>query len=84
MFALMLAAAAAAATATPARPLRPIYRYRGQAHAVMDRQLSQPARAGAAGGVSAEEADLIMQHYLISIGKRLEITNDTAAGQPQQ
>jgi hypothetical protein len=55
----------------------------GDARTVMARQFASPPRAGAAAGVSAEEADVIMQHYIASIGKRLDPIV-TTVGAPQQ
>jgi hypothetical protein len=78
MFVLMLAAAAATAAPVPPRDRT----HRRDAHSVMQSQLASPPRAGATGGVSAEEADVIMQHYLASIGKRLDPIV-TTVGAPQ-
>lgn len=81
MLVLMIAAAAVAAPPAPAMPDDRMLR--SDARAVVRSQLASPPRTGAAGGVSAEEADVIMQHYLASIGKRLDPIA-TTVGAPQQ
>ncbi len=79
MILLMLAAAAAPS------PSMPLPRSdQGQARTIVERQLVSPPRAGPSGGVSAEEADMIMQHYLSSIGKPVRTdTGSSATSQPQ-
>ena len=72
MFVLLLAAVAA----TPGPVLPNSWSPKGEARTVMDRQLRSPPRENAAGGLSPEEADAIMGHYLGTIG--------TTLGQGQQ
>jgi hypothetical protein len=65
-FLLLAAAAASAATPLPAAPGR------SETRTVIDAQLAVPPREGPTVGLTAGEAAVIEQHYLQSIGKRIE------------
>jgi hypothetical protein len=64
-FILLGLAAAASAPPIPAPA-------RTEARTVVEAQLNTPPRYGPAGGLTANEASLVEQRYLQSIGKRIE------------
>jgi hypothetical protein len=78
MFVLLLAVAASG-------PVLPnSWSPKGEARTVIDRQLRSPPRENGTGGLSPEEADAIMAHYLASIGATMDQAQPTKRSAPQQ
>jgi hypothetical protein len=65
---LMLLAAAAAASSASAQRASPVPPA-GEARNVVERQFLSPPRSGAAAGLTADEAEVVMKRYLASIGQ---------------
>jgi hypothetical protein len=67
-FIIMAVAAAATASGSPI-PSAPML---SETRTVIEAQLNSPPRSGRDGGLTPDEAAIVEQHYLESIGKRVE------------
>ncbi|MDB5700386.1 MAG: hypothetical protein JWL66_585 [Sphingomonadales bacterium] len=67
-FIIMAATAAATASGSPI-PSAPML---SETRTVIEAQLNSPPRIGRDGGLTADEAATVEQHYIQSIGKRIE------------
>ena len=81
MIALLIAAAGVPAGGQ--LPMPAPLSSRGEARTVIERQLQAPLRQGPRGGVSAEEAERIMNRYLGSIGVLMQPNSTARSGTPQ-